>query len=51
MKGDRKMTDERKMQIEKIAKEYGFSFPSAKRFLEEIENEVDSVELMREVWY
>ena len=45
------MTAERKTQIEEIVKEYGFSFASAKRFLEEIEDEVDSVELMREVWY
>lgn len=26
------MTDERRAQIEEIAKEYGFSFASAKRF-------------------
>ena len=45
------MTNERRIQIEEIAKEYGFSFASAERFLEEIENEVDDVELMKEVWY
>lgn len=46
-----KMTDERRTQIEEIAKEYGFSFASAKRFLEEIENEVDTNEAMAEMWY
>lgn len=45
------MTDERRTQIEKIAKEYGFSFASAKRFLEEIENEIDTNETMAEMWY
>ena len=45
------MTDERRTQIEEIAKEYGFSFASAKRFLEEIESEVDANEAMAEMWY
>ena len=45
------MTDERRTQIEEIAKEYGFSFASAKRFLEEIESEVDTNEAMAEMWY
>lgn len=45
------MTVERRTQIEEIAKEYGFSFVDAERFLEEIENEVDTDEMMREMWY
>ena len=45
------MTDERRTQIEEIAKEYGFSFASAKEFLEEIESEVDTNEVMAEMWY
>ena len=45
------MTDERRTQIEEIAKEYGFSFASAKKFLEEIESEVDTNEAMAEMWY
>lgn len=45
------MTDERRTQIEEIAKAYGFSFASAKRFLEEIESEVDTNEVMAEMWY
>lgn len=45
------MTDERRTQIEEIAKEYGFSFASAKAFLEEIESEVDTNEAMSEMWY
>ena len=45
------MTNERRTQIEEIAKEYGFSFASAKRFLEEIESEVDTNEVMAEMWY
>lgn len=45
------MTDERRTQIEEIANEYGFSFASAKRFLEEIESEVDTNEAMAEMWY
>jgi hypothetical protein len=45
------MTNERRTQIEEIAKEYGFSFASAERFLEEIENDIDNTETMREVWH
>ena len=45
------MTYERRTQLEEIAKEYGFSFASAKRFLEEIESEADANEAMAEMWY
>ena len=45
------MTDERRIQIKEIAKEYGFSFASAKVFLEEIESEVDTNEAMAKTWY
>lgn len=45
------MTDERRSQIEEIAKKYGFSFASAKAFLEEIESEVDTNELIANTWY
>lgn len=45
------MTNERRTQIEEIAKEYGFSFVDAERFLEEIESDIDNTEIMKEVWY
>lgn len=46
------MTNERKIQIEKFAKEVGLSFVDAKMMLEEIEAEDDSFcATMREVWY
>lgn len=45
------MTNERRKQIEEIANEYGFSFASAKRFLEDIENEVDTNEEMLDMMY
>lgn len=46
------MTNERKNQIEKFAKEVGLSFVDAKMMLEEIEAEEDSFcDTMREVWY
>lgn len=45
------MTNERKNEIEKFAKEVGLSFASAKQMLEEIEAEYDGNEAMREVWY
>lgn len=48
------MTEDRKNEIEKIANEYGFSFASAKWFLENyIENDCDEEEneIMCEMWY
>lgn len=45
------MTVERRKEVERIAKEYGFSFVDAERFLEEIENDVDTNEAMAEMWY
>ena len=45
------MSIERKNEIEALAKEYGLSFASAKRMLEEIEADYDSNEVMAEVWY
>ena len=45
------MTNERRKEVERIAREYGFSFVDAKRFLEEIENDVDNNETMAEMWY
>ena len=35
------MTDERRTQIEEIAKEYGFSFASAKKFFKNPPNRAD----------
>lgn len=46
-----KMSIERKNEIEAFAKEYGLSFASAKRMLEEIEVEYDANESMAEMWY
>ena len=46
-----KMSIERKNEIEAFAKEYGLSFASAKRMLEEIEAEYDANESMAEMWY
>ena len=44
--------NERKMQIESFAKEFGLSFASAKAMLEEIEaDDFDYCDSMREVWY
>ena len=45
------MPEERRKEIEKFAKEVGLSFVDAKRMLEDIENEVDYDEKMRELWY
>ena len=45
------MTNERKNQIEKFAKEVGLSFVDAKQMLEEIESDYDGCEEMLEVWY
>lgn len=45
------MSIERKNEIEAFAREYGLSFASAKRMLEEIESEYDANELMAEMWY
>ena len=45
------MTTDRKNEIEKFAKEYGFSFASAKQMLEQIESGYDGNESMAEVWY
>lgn len=45
------MSVERKNKIEKFAKEYGLSFASAKRMLEEIEADYDANEVMAEMWY
>lgn len=45
------MTNERQGQIEEIANEYGFSFVDAKRFLEEIESEIDTNDIMAEILY
>ena len=45
------MSIERKNEIEAFAKEYGLSFASAKRMLEEIEAESDANESMAEMWY
>lgn len=45
------MSEERMKKIESMAKEYGLSFVDAKRMLEDIENEVDYNEMMREIWY
>ena len=45
------MTNERRTQIEEFAKEMGLSFASAKRMLEEIENDIDTNETMQEIWY
>ena len=45
------MSIERKNEIEKFAKEYGLSFASAKRMLEEIEADYDANEVMAEMWY
>lgn len=46
-----KTSIERKNEIEAFAKEYGLSFASAKRMLEEIEADYDANEVMAEVWY
>ena len=45
------MSIERKNEIEAFAREYGLSFASAKRMLEEIESEYDANESMAEMWY
>ena len=45
------MSVERKNKIEKFAKDYGLSFASAKRMLEEIEADYDANEVMAEMWY
>ena len=45
------MSIERKNEIEALAREYGLSFASAKRMLEEIEVEYDANESMAEMWY
>lgn len=45
------MTNERKIKIENLAKETGLSFVDAERMLIEIESDVDTDEIMREVWY
>ena len=45
------MSDERKNEIEAFAKKSGLSFASAKRMLEEIEDDYDATEVMAEVWY
>lgn len=45
------MPEERRKEIEEFAKEVGLSFVDAKRMLEEIENDVDHNEAMREMWY
>ena len=45
------MGTERKNEIEAFAKEYWLSFASAKRMLEEIEDDYDAHEVMAEVWY
>ena len=45
------MSIERKNEIEAFANEYGLSFASAKRMLEEIESEYDANESMEEMWY
>ena len=45
------MSIERKNEIEAFAKEYGLSFASANRMLEEIEAEYDANESMAEMWY
>ena len=45
------MSIERKNEIEKFAKETGFSFVDAKRMLEQIEAGYDGNDAMREVWY
>ena len=45
------MSIERKNEIEAFANEYGLSFASAKRMLEEIEAEYDANEVMGELWY
>ena len=45
------MSIERKKEIEEFAKEYGFSFASAKAKLEEIESDYDPDEFFAEVWY
>ena len=48
---ENEMSIERKNEIEAFAKEYGLSFASAKRMLEEIEAGYDANEAMAEVWY
>lgn len=45
------MTNERRTQIEELAKEVGLSFRDAERMLEEIENDVDTNEAFSEMWY
>ena len=45
------MTNERRNEIEKIAKETGLSFVDTERMSIEIENDVDTDEIMGEVWY
>ena len=50
-KNDIDMSIERKKEIEEFAKEYGFSFASAKAKLEEIESDYDPDEFFAEVWY
>lgn len=51
LRGGIKMPEERRKEIEEFAKEVGLSFVDAKRMLEEIENDVDHNEAMRELWY
>lgn len=45
------MTQERRKQIEEFAKEVGLSFASAKMMLEEIEQDIDTEESMREMMF
>lgn len=45
------MTNERRMQIEELAKEVGLSFRDAERMLDEIENDFDANEAFSEMWY
>jgi hypothetical protein len=45
------MTNERRKQIEEFAKAVGLGFVDAERMLVEIENDVDTTETIREVWY
>lgn len=45
------MSEERRRQIEELAKKVGLSFVDAKRMLEDIENDFDANEAMAEMWY
>lgn len=45
------MTQEKRKQIEEFAKKLGLSFVDANRMLEEIEQDIDTEESMREMMF